>query len=368
MRWTVASVLVAVALVGTCLAVDTGRPRPHMYTTAEAAKQHDPDFIVQGEYRGEVRIGEDIEVFGVHMVAQGNDRFRVVRYEGGLPGDGWAPSEQAAEAGQENSRPTIDGRPPSFINEKLEHKPQRPGKRDVVETTRTDDRITADFGDWKVTWEEGGLAVTDSEDRALGRLARVDRKSPTLGQQPLEGAVVLFDGTNVDRWHNGRIVLDDLLFRGVTTRENFGAIYLHVEFRLPYMPRARGQGRANSGVYIQRRYEVQVLDSFGLDATRSGGGGIYNVHAPDVNMCRPPLTWETYDIYFMPPRYEENRKVANARMTVYQNGVLIHDDVEVPRQTGGGRPESPEPGPIYLQDHGEPVVYRNVWLVPLEAR
>ncbi len=368
MRWTLASAITLGIFVSLACAVETGRPRPHMYTTAEAALEHDADFIVQGEYSGTVRVGEDSRRIGIQVIARGNGQFRAVRYEGGLPGDGWGPLEPEDADPQAGDTPTLGGREPVFINPKLEHKPQQRGPRSRAETQRDGDDIIFRHDDWVATWQPDALVITDAEGRQLGRLDKVQRQSPTLGQDPPDGATVLFDGTTAEHWHRGRIVLDDLLFRGVTSREAFGKKYLHVEFRLPYMPRARGQGRANSGVYVQRRYEVQILDSFGLDGTAAEGGGIYAVRAPEVNMAFPPLTWETYDIYFKPPQFDNGRKVANARMTVYHNGVLIHDDVEVPRQTGGGRPEGPDPGPIYLQDHGEPVVFRNVWLVPLDEQ
>jgi hypothetical protein len=139
---------------------------------------------------------------------------------------------------------------------------------------------------------------------------------------------------------------------------------LHLEFRLPFMPYATGQGRGNSGVYIQRRYEVQILDSFGLEGVANECGGLYRQQPPDVNMCLPPLTWQTYDIWFTAARFDgEGNKTANARITVLHNGVPIHNDYEVVAKTGAGRPEAPEPMPILLQDHGNPVRFQNVWIV-----
>ena len=131
------------------------------------------------------------------------------------------------------------------------------------------------------------------------------------------------------------------------------------------MPTARGQARGNSGVYLQGRYEVQVLDSFGLAGEDNECGGIYQVSRPRVNMTLPPLQWQTYDIDFTAARFDSaGEKTANARLTVRHNGVLIHDDLELPGTTGGGDPEGPEPGALHLQDHWNPVFYRNVWVLP----
>ncbi len=140
---------------------------------------------------------------------------------------------------------------------------------------------------------------------------------------------------------------------------------MHLEFKLPYMPAARGQARGNSGCYLQGRYEVQILDSFGLEGKNNECGGIYEIKDPDVNMCLPPLAWQTYDIDYTAARYDASGgKTANARITVSHNGVVIHDNVELPRATRAAPvKEGPEPGPIYLQDHGNPVRFRNIWVV-----
>jgi hypothetical protein len=140
---------------------------------------------------------------------------------------------------------------------------------------------------------------------------------------------------------------------------------LHVEFRTPYMPEARGQGRGNSGVYILGMYEVQILDSYGLEGRDNECGGIYQVAAPVLNMCYPPMQWQSYDINFSSPRFdEEGKKTQNARLTVTHNGVKIHYNTEVPHPTGASRnKDETKPGGIYLQDHGNPVEYRNIWIV-----
>jgi hypothetical protein len=152
---------------------------------------------------------------------------------------------------------------------------------------------------------------------------------------------------------------------GVATKQEFGDALWHIEFRLPYQPQDRGQGRGNSGAYFQGRYEVQMLDSFGLEGKDNECGGVYSVAAPSVNMCLPPLAWQTYDVEVTSPKYDGDTKLADARLTVRHNGVVVHDDVAVPKITPSGRDgKNKTVGPLYLQDHGNPVRYRNIWVVP----
>ena len=139
---------------------------------------------------------------------------------------------------------------------------------------------------------------------------------------------------------------------------------LHIEFRTPFMPKARGQGRGNSGVYLQGRYECQVLDSFGLEGENNECGGIYTVAEPIVNMCFPPLAWQTYDIDFTAAKYDaDGKKIENARVTIKHNGVLIHDNVELRSPPPATSPEGPGPEACIMQDHGNPVAFRNIWVV-----
>ena len=152
------------------------------------------------------------------------------------------------------------------------------------------------------------------------------------------------------------------------TKEAFGDFRLHVEFWLPeYPPDVTGQDRANSGVYLQERYEIQVLDSFGIDPPQTNdAAAIYQQKAPDVNAATPPETWQTYDILYQAARYDQTgEKIQNARVTVDWNGTRVHDDVEILGGTGGNLPEGPATGAIRLQDHGNPVRYRNIWIEPV---
>ncbi len=235
-----------------------------------------------------------------------------------------------------------------------------------------------DFGgSYRVSGEiEGGALsgkMTSKGKSVAFTLKRVEIKPPTLGEAPPAGAVVLMDGTNLDAWE--RIPLKwSLLSDGATevtpsnfkTIEEFGSGKWHVEFRTPFMPTERGQGRGNSGVYVFGRYEVQVLDSFGLEPADNLCGGIYKEAVPLVNACLPPLTWQTYDITFTAAQFDASgKKTADARITVVHNGVLIHDDVALSNPTPGGvSGDDSARGPMLLQDHHNAVRYRNIWFVP----
>lgn len=150
------------------------------------------------------------------------------------------------------------------------------------------------------------------------------------------------------------------------TKEKYQDFQLHVEFNIPEPPEgAKDQARSNSGVYIQRRYEIQILESYGEDPPRFNGcGSIYRQKAPDKNAAKKPGEWQTYDVTFQGARYEDGKKVKSARITVIWNGVKVHDDYEIKDKTGAGKPEGPEPGPILLQDHGAKVKFRNLWILP----
>jgi hypothetical protein len=151
----------------------------------------------------------------------------------------------------------------------------------------------------------------------------------------------------------------------MVSRRQFQDHKVHLEFRTPFRPDARGQGRGNSGVYLQSRYEVQILDSYGLEGKDNECGGIYKLAAPLVNMCAPPLQWQTLDIEFRAARFhEEENEVEDARMTVHHNGVLIQDNVRIPVRSTGGQPI--QSGGLLLQDHGNPVQFRNIWVVELD--
>ena len=194
-------------------------------------------------------------------------------------------------------------------------------------------------------------------------------------------AMVLFDGTDLSSWvkvgtqdapgwkvENGYMEVVPQT-GSICSKELFNDTQLHIEFWLPLMADKTGQGRANSGVYLQGRYELQVLDSYGLDSKDDDCGGIYTLAAPMVNACRPPEQWQTYDIFFTAPRFnQKGTKSNNARISVIHNGVWIHHDLEVPQATGGAIDHNyAEPGPVMFQDHHNSVRYRNIWVRKLSV-
>jgi len=287
------------------------------------------DYRIQGEYTGAIESDGEKVPLGAQVIALGEGKFDAVVYVGGLPGAGWDGSDKIRGQG------TTEG--------------------DVVKF-RSDENGTAEIA-------AGRMTIRSQSGATLGVLNRTVRESSTLGAKPPAGARVLFDGSSAEHFERGKLAMGDLLAADCETKHKFGSHKLHIEFRTPFKPKARGQARGNSGVYIQGRYECQVLDSFGLEGENNECGGIYSISRPAVNACFPPLTWQTYDIDFTAARYDGDRKVHNARVTIRHNGIVIHKDLELPHGTPGKNPEGPGPDVIYLQGHGNPVVYRNIWVV-----
>ncbi len=133
----------------------------------------------------------------------------------------------------------------------------------------------------------------------------------------------------------------------------------------PCMPDAKGQARGNSGLYLDGTYELQILDSYGLKLQNNDCGAIYQQIIPRVNACKPPLQWQTYDVTFHKAVVEDGKVVKKARISVLQNGVNIIDDAEISPTPGGVGTKEGDVGPIMLQDHGNDVQFRNIWLSPL---
>jgi hypothetical protein len=303
-------------------------------------QEADRDYAIQGEYAGTILLdGGEVPV-GVQVIARGDGRFDVVAYPGGLPGVGWDGGDYLSGSGRR-----VDD--------------------DAVEVEVMDSNGVRH----KAEIRDGVLNAQGPDGAGAAKFLRVERKSPTLGQEPPANAVVIFDGEGpADEsitLEGARITPDGLLVEGVVTTEEYGDGRWHIEFRLPYQPLDEGQERGNSGVYVGGCYEVQVLDSFGLEGRNNECGGIYSAAAPLVNMCFPPLTWQTYDIDFTAPRFEGDRKISDARMTVRHNGVVIHENVALRSLTPGGTKQKEGPtGPLFLQDHTNPVRFRNIWFEP----
>ena len=289
------------------------KPQGKIWTDPKKAAAEHPDFLLQGEYVGQ-KNGAKV---GIQAADMDQGRFLVTTYRGGLPGAGWEGGELTSEV--------------------LE--------RDAL------------------------VAKVDG-------LERIERKSETLGLAAPENAAVVFSGEPNDTVQ-GKIE-GGFLWAGSKTAKKTGSFTMHLEFRLPFKPATipSSQDRGNSGVYIFNNYECQVIDSFALQLdetknpfpTKSSSkqwcGSFYKFKLPDVPMVFPPLTWQTYDIDFTAPEFEGDKKVKNARITVKHNGVVIHDDVELSKGTGagGGRPEKAEDF-VYFQGHGNPVAFRNIWIV-----
>lgn len=248
-----------------------------------------------------------------------------------------------------------------------------PDYKSIVQTTLSQGWNTLML---KVAQEDGGsgfrcrlLATSGSPLPGF----RVDPLASSLA--PPGDAVVLFDGDGKSSWRHedgtdlgwpieqGELVVE-LGTGDAFSRETFEDFTLHLEFMYPQTdPASPSDG--NSGIYIFDTYEVQILNSYGQPTRDNGCGALYRFRAPNVNVAYRPGQWQRYDIEFVAPRWDEDgRKLAPARITVRHNGVLVHKDIRLTRPTGAGSPERPGGGPIVLQDHGNRVRFRNIWIVP----
>jgi hypothetical protein len=204
-----------------------------------------------------------------------------------------------------------------------------------------------------------------------------------VASPPPADAIVLFNGRSFSEWtssDSGAVrwrIVDGAMevvagTGGIETVQGFGDVQVHIEWMAPTPPRGAGQDRGNSGVFLMRQYEVQVLDSWRNDTYADGqAGSIYGQYPPLVNPIRPPGQWQSYDIVFRRPRFEPEGKVTRrARKTVFYNGILVQDAMELfgPTSNQERNPYSAHADrlPISLQDHGHPVRFRNIWVRDLE--
>lgn len=192
-------------------------------------------------------------------------------------------------------------------------------------------------------------------------------------------AIVLFDGTNLDRWNGGERwkITDGVATAsggGISSKDNFGSCQLHLEFATPEVVKGKGQGRGNSGVYLMGKYEVQILDSYENTTYYDGQcASIYKQSPPLVNACRPPGEWQTYDIIFETPQFDAHKNLVRpGYVTVLQNGIVVQNHTELLGGTSYIAPPKysphPEKLPLSIQFHGNPVRFRNIWIRELSPR
>ncbi len=303
-KWLLCFVVLSFAFPGAGLAQ---KKRPGIFTNPTEAG---PDFQIQGEYEGKSSSGQK---WAAQVVAGGDGNFDVNFLAGGLPGAGWDKKTRVK----------------------------------VLAKTQSGEAVASGSG-WTAVIAKDRLKGKDPNGKTI-TMRKVERSSPTAEAKAPKGAVILFDGSSADGWQNGKIVEKNLLNCGTRSKKLVGTGKFHIEFRTPFRPKSRGQGRGNSGVYIMGR-EIQVLDSFGLDGKRNECGAFYGRAQPSVNMCLPPLSWQTYDVEI---KSDGKKLVA----TVIHNGVKVHDDFPIGSLNTKARS-------INLQNHGNPVVYRNIWYVP----
>ena len=335
-----------------------------LWTADEAAKA-DPDFTVQGEYEGAVA-GDASRKVGVQVIALGDGLFCAVILPGGLPGAGWDGKNKAQCDGERKDANV------ALMPAKGERKymNRRKGQFSATETFPAPGQA-----DYTGTIANGILTATSASGEKI-EAKKVLRKSPTLEAKAPEGAAILLPyepgrKPSLEGWSFGKDVpwqaldegamaIDGVVGNQASIRKPFGAPdwKFHLEFRLIYKPRATGQGRSNSGIFISGLPEIQVLDSFGLSGLKNECAAFYSAKAPDVNMCLPPLSWQTIDVTFAAAKpAAASQPAASARCTVEHNGVVIHKDFEV---KGGG-------GGLMLQHHTENgLAFRNIWAAPVQ--
>ena len=246
---------------------------------------------------------------------------------------------------------------------------------DVVEAKAENGRLAFDGDSVRGEIVDGRIRGERTRGNDTFDLMKVTHASPTMGTEAPAGAKVLGKDAwqPADGWELGEDGLITVTPKGgyLTSKETFKDLEMHMEFRNSFMPRQRGQQRSNSGVFLQDVYEVQILDSYGLEGVYDECGALYKVMAPKVNACAPPAEWQTYDIVYRAPRYENDELVEDPRITVRHNGVLIHHEQVMPWITAWTEEERLAPPPkdaghIKLQGHNNYVQFRNIWVKPVE--
>ncbi len=295
-------------------------------------EQAGPEFRIQGEYAGSV----GAVPIGIQVRAPGPGQFKALVMKGGFPGDGWDGS-----AGLE------------------------------VNGTLTGGNGVFSGGGYSFTIPGPGTALSGSGPTGAVNLTKVMRGSRSMGLPAPQGAEVIFNGTGIENFRLGAQFDANrkLLYTGATTKSNFKSVRLHIEFRNCWKISGLGQLRSNSGVLFKDRWEIQILDSYGFATPSSDDcGGMYGQFPPSVNMCLPPLSWQTLDIDFKDVEVNPDFSIKNqAMVTVFHNGVLIHNKKAYTGITIAGANLIVAADGIRLQDYGSrtqnPVFYRNIWAV-----
>ena len=344
LQWArVAAVAILACVFG--LGMSKAFTAPTVKGSAETQETEDPfmgvyagTFYPMGDHRSEAR--------GM-VIAEGEGRYRVVLRARSGPGDRDWPFQLELAGRLEGERLQIAGNSMGL--------------------------------DWAGGLEGGKLTVEKDYYGGRFELLKAETTSSTAGQAPPPGAVVLLpyaENTPPDlgAWSNQswRANADGSMQKGkgdnATRRDDFRDIRLHLEFRVPYEPTLRGQHRGNSGVFVCKEYEVQILDSFGLVPGLGDCGAIYNVAPPTVNASFPPMQWQTFDIEFRAPRLDEDGELRQpARITVRHNGIPVHDDQVIAHPTANPKKPNVAQGHIRVQDHRNLLRFRNIWVVELEA-
>ena len=292
----------------------------------------DPDFAIQGEYAESSKIGGEGEKgrYGLQVVALGDGKFQAALYAGGLPGSGAESNEFVLLNGET--------------------------KGDVT-------TLKAKSGETVVI--TGDKATATKGKRKLFTYDRVERKSPTLGKKAPKGAKVLFEAS---KWIVSQAASNwmETSLKKVSSRSIPSETSLCILSSAPPISQ-RQSPEARTAATVAYIYSTTTRPRFSTPLASRGNStsaALYRKKPPAVNMCLPPLSWQTYDIQFTAPRFKEGKKIRNARITTRHNGVVIHDDFELDKGTGagGGRPEK-EKGQIHLQGHGNPVRFQNIWLL-----
>jgi hypothetical protein len=225
----------------------------------------------------------------------------------------------------------------------------------------------------------GGEAMTQESPKATEVWEPVPEVIEAPARRPPSDAIVLFDGKDLSQWQGrdggearwklkGGAMTVVAGTGDISSRPAFGDVQLHIEWRTPAEVKGEGQGRGNSGVFLMGLYEIQVLDSYDNTTYVNGqAGAVYKQHIPLVNASRPPGEWQSYDVVFIAPRFAaDGALLSKATMTVFHNGVLIHNHVTLEGTTTNvGQPRYEAHAsklPLRLQDHANPVSFRNIWL------